>query len=187
MKIIDLRFSTSKINLLHSLIGNELRFIRHDTFLYSKGIYGIAELNISGKKYKVTNLIETLDYYGNIEDVAVFRFDEANEEQINSLTNSSMITTPINSPIKEIHIINENQQLYYKGVQTYNVYIVRGLIFILNDGREVSFEKPVWFSEEIYIQTGYNLYKEFSNNDAFLEDWEKDYSAKYSRDIISIK
>ena len=105
------------------------------------------------------------------------------------LEGEEMIDFPICSTIKEIRVINENQRLYHDNVQTYDVYTARGLIFIFDDDRELSFEKPVWFSEDIYIKKGYNLFDKFVPVDNFSDGWEdcEGYTAKCEREIVTIK
>ncbi len=53
------------------------------------------------------------------------------------------------------------------------LYCVRlveiGIVFMLEDSREISFEIETWFSEMITIQRGYNLIKKFPPTNDFLE------------------
>lgn len=185
MKTIDIRFSKETYDRIESLVNQKFKMIRHDPLIYGPGAYGIVGVYVGDKIFAITNQTEVLDYYGVMEDVAVFRFDESEETQITSLTNNEMVNYPIESTIKEIRIVNENQQLFQQGTQIYDVYTVRGIIFVLQDGREISFEKPVWFSEDIYIEKGYDLYDKFVSTNEFLEDWEDGYIAKCTREIIT--
>ena len=188
MITIDNRFSNETINMLKLLINKKLKKIKHNAFYYGPGVYGIVGLFFDDDVYKITNFLEVQDYFGRQEDVAYFRFEHSQASQIESfLEGEQMIDYPICGTIKEIRIVNENQELYHNKEQTYNIYTVRGLIFVFDDGRELSFEKPVWFSEDIYVEKGYNLYDKFSKTDSFLEDWEDDYTAKCTREIITIK
>ena len=187
MKTIDIRFSKETYDRIESLVNQEFKMIRHDPLIYGPGAYGIVGVYVGDKVFAITNQTEVLDYYGAMEDVAVLRFDESEAAQITSLTNNEMVNYPIESTIKEIRIVNENQQLFQQGTQIYDVYTVRGLIFVLEDGREISFEKPIWFSEEIYIQKGYDLFEKYSPTDEFGEGWEGDYRGECSRDIVTIK
>ena len=188
MKTVDVRFSDKTIQTIQTLVGQEFDGMKHDPFIHVPSVYGIVGLFIGGKAYKLTNLIEVLDYYGQKEDVAVFHFVPTTPDSIKTfMDDGEMIDFPVCSCIKEVRIINENQRLYYKGEQTYDVYTVRGLIFVLEDGREISFEKPIWFSEEIYIQKGYDLFEKYSPTDEFGEGWEGDYRGECSRDIVTIK
>lgn len=84
---------------------------------------------------------ETVDYYGNIDDVAICRFVKSEDDEIHSaLTDVEQIDTPVNGSIEKIVLVNENQQIFADGVQTYDVWLTRGVIFTVN-GREISFEK----------------------------------------------
>ncbi len=189
MNTIDNRFSNETIVILKSLINRTLKKIKHNKFMYGPGVYGIVGLYIDDNVYKISNLIEVQDYFGKLEDVAYFRFESSQSSQIVSLLDGEgMIDYQIGSIIKEIRIVNENQRLYHNNEQTYNVYTVRGLIFVFDDGRELSFEKPVWFSEDIYVEKGYGLYSKFTSEDDFAEGWEdcEGYTTKCTRKIIII-
>lgn len=62
----------------------------------------------------MTNYCEVLDYYGKDEDVAVFKFESAEEDEIKThIVGGKMIETPVNSIIEKIHVINEHQKLFY--------------------------------------------------------------------------
>jgi hypothetical protein len=98
----------------------------------------------------------------------------------------NMIEYPVENRITEIRIVNENQRLFHHDEQIYDVYTVRGIIFVLEDGREISFEKPIWFSEEIYIQKGYDLIEKFAPFEEFAEGWNEDYHGESSREITVI-
>jgi len=185
MKTIDVRFSKEIYEKIQSMVNQEFKMIRHDPLIYGPGAYGIVGVYVGDKVFAITNQTEVLDYYGTMEDVAVFRFDESETAQIASLTNNEMVNYPIKNIIKEIRIVNENQQLFQQGTQIYDVHTVRGIIFVFQDGREISFEKPVWFSEDIYIEKGYDLYDKFAPTDAFLEDWEDGYTAKCTRETVT--
>ena len=53
--------------------------------------------------------------------------------------------------------------------------------------RQISFEKAVWFSEEIYIQKGYGLIEKFASTNNFVEsDWDAGITAECSRSIDTI-
>lgn len=95
----------------------------------------------------------------------------------------------INEKIKEIHLVQENQRLYKNNKQIYDVWVTRGIIFVLKSGHEISFEKAVWFSEDIYINKGYNLIDSFQSIDEFREDWDESegYRGECTRNIEIIK
>lgn len=136
----------------------------------------------------MTNFTEVLDYYGAKEDVAIFKFEKSVDEEIKSFfSKEKMIDCKVENTISKIQIVNENQKTFYKGEQDYDVWVTRGIIFFFADGLELSFEKPVWFSEEIYIDKGYNLISRFTPEDEFPKHWENGYIAECTRKIIEIK
>lgn len=190
MKKIDVRFDENTMVLLRESIGKTFKKYKCDPFDFVPSVYGIIGIFIDEEVYKLTNFCEVLDYYGYDEDVAVFKFVSADKEEIKTcIVDGEMIDTPVNSIIEKIHIINEHQKLYYNGIQTYDVWVTRGIIFFLKDGREISYEKNIWFSEFISIQKGYDLEEKFESTDVFDEGWEdcEGYETECTRERIVIE
>ena len=185
---IDVTFDEQTMNLFQNFIGKKFEKYKADPFVYSTDVYGIVGLYIDKSVYKLTDFAEVFDYYGAKEDVAVFKLENSIDEEINTfIVNGKMIDCNIENTISKIQIVNENQKVFYKGEQTYDVWVTRGIIFLFADGLELSFEKPVWFSEEIYIDKGYNLISRFTPEDEFPKHWENGYIAECTRKIIEIK
>ncbi len=188
MKTIDARFDETMISCLKSIIGQTLTKYKCDPFVFSQAVFGIVGIYTEQGCYALTNEIETLDHFGADEDVAVFRFKTSQDSEIHSLLDGiSMVETPVGRKIKEIRIVNENQRLFKNNEQTYDVWVTRGIIIILEDDREISFEKQVWFSEMISVNRGENLIEQFTSASDFIEDWEVPYRAECERKTIILK
>ena len=187
MKHSDIRFDTSMMALLNHLIGRELTKYKCDPFIFSPLVYGIAGVCTKDLSIAFTNTIEVMDHYGQLEDVAVFRVSAMPEEKICSMVKGkNMQEIHIQQKISEIQVVNENQRLFNNEVQTYDVWITRGVIFKLADNLEISFEKNVWFSEMITVERGYNLLEKFSPVSRFTENWEGNYRGECTREIITL-
>lgn len=185
---IDVRFSESKMKIIKNMIGKRLIKYMHDPFEFSTSVYGIVGLCLEEENVVITNLTEVRDYYGTEEDVAVLKIEQTDESEIHSfIEGESMIETPVNSLVEQIIIVNENQSLFKDGVQIYDVNLTRGIIFVMEDGLQISFEKNIWFSEDITIQRGYNLIDTYSPESEFCENWELPYVAKCERESIVIE
>ena len=138
--------------------------------------------------YAITNQIEPKDYFGATEDVASFRLEELPAEKIHSyIVDSQMIITPVGKKITAIDVVNETQKLFRNHVQTYEVNLTRGVIFHFEDDTELSFEKNVWFSEDISIEKGYKLIERFTPTEEFAENWEDELSGSCEREMLTIK
>ena len=98
-----------------------------------------------------------------------------------------MVETPVESIVAEVLVVNEQQQLFERDVKTYEVLVTRGIIFKLEDGHELSFEKNIWFSEDITVEKGYDLIQRFTPTTEFEEGWSGDYRGDCSREIILVK
>ena len=190
MKQIDVRFDTGMVQMLAGMIGKKFEMFKCDPLEYSTLVYGLVGLYIGNAVYKLDNYIEVQDFYGHPDDVAMFRLHLSEDAEIQSMGDGvQMVKTPVEAKISRIRIVDENQQLFFDGEQTYDVWVTRGIIFDLEDGREVSFEKSVWFSEQINIQRGYDLLRTYQPTDSFLEEWEDNegYTAKCQRSIRTLE
>lgn len=185
MKTIDMRFDSKKIK---GLVNETFNKYMCDAFDFTNSVTQIVGIYIGDDVYSLTNIQETVDYFGNTDDIAIYKFTEtANGNITSAFKNSEMITTPVHGKIEKIHLINENQQIFRNEKQLYNVWLTRGIIFFVN-GREISFEKDnIPFSEEIIIQRGYNLIDKFSDKDEFLTSWNDGIIPKCSREIIEFQ
>lgn len=140
--------------------------------------------------YEFRNEQESVNYFGVTDDYAVFKMINSTDSNVQSFfLDTEQINTPIKEKISKIIVVNENQKLYKNGIQTYDVWLTRGIIFCM-DEREVSFKKDmVPFSEEIYINKGYKLIDAFEDNNDFCDDWDEQegYHGECSREIIELK
>lgn len=170
MKKLDMRFDEITFK---NFIEQTFHKYRCDPIVCTSSVTKIVGLYIGDEVYKMSNVQEPVDYYGNMDDVTICRFIKAKVADIHSaLEGVTQIDTPINGCIEKVVLVNENQQVFENGTQTYDVWLTRGVIFMV-DGREISFEKQNWpYSEEINIERGYNLIDKFGDVRDFSEDWD---------------
>ena len=188
MKQIDVRFSASDMALIKEMVGKKLVKYKCDPFEFSTSVYGIVGIAFEDAAFAFTNTIVPMDYYGEQEDVALFKVEQTSFISIRSMVqNQTMIETPVESVVTEVMVVNELQQLFEKGIETYEVWVTRGIIFKFEDGHELSFEKNIWFSEDITVEKGYDLLQRFTPTTEFEEGWSGNYLGKCSRKVISIK
>lgn len=184
MKTIDMRFDQ---NVVRKMIGQRFQKYRCDPFVFTKSVTQIVGFYIGDEVFKLTNIQETVDYYGITDDIAVFRIEPSEDTEIQSaFVEVKQIDTPVNGIIDRIILVNERQQVFQNNEQTYDVWLTRGIIFEV-DGREISFEKQnIPFSEEIDILRGYELIEKYSNVKDFSEGWDPGVRAVATREIVTI-
>ena len=188
MKQIDVRFTASDMAALKSMAGKKMIKYKCDPFEFSASVYGVVGIAFEDAAYAFTNIVSNMDYYGEQEDVALFKMERKPFASIHSMVqNQTMLETPVESVISEVLVVNERQQLFENNVQTYEVLVTRGIIFIFEDGHELSLEKNIWFSEDITFEKGYNLIQRFTPASEFEEGWSGDYRGKCTRGIVSLK
>ena len=181
MTKIDIRLNENEINKLEQLLGAKLKAFFHDPFTFTNTSSQAVKLQTDITELYIYNFTEPYDYYGSEEDVAVLSIEDM---EYPFIKNKSFIETPVKDTIQKIIIVNENQRLYKNDELMYDVWLTRGIIFDFGD-HQISFEKAVWFSEDIIIKKGYELAKELTPVSLFINNtWEEDSIAKCERNEI---
>ena len=188
MKYVDVRFSNSDETALRGMLGRRLVRYKHDPFVFSASVYGVVGICVEGDAWTFTNFVEVADYYGADEDVAIFRMQRADWDDIRScIPDQTMIETPVGRVVSSIDVVNERQKLFDNDIQIYEVCLTRGIVFKFDDGGELSFEKNIWFSEDITVRKGRNLIQSFSPTSEFVESWEDNLRGECSREIVELQ
>lgn len=181
-------FSEQEINAFKNMIGKQFEKFKCDPFIYSPMVFGIVGLYVDGTAYKLTSLTETVTRFFNTDDVSVFRIAQVDDTTIKTfMDEGELIETPVASKIVSIDIITDHQTLEHDG-EVHSLDCSVGVIFHLEDTREISFEIKTWFSEMITVEKGYNLIEKFTSVDDFLDEWEDSdgYNASCTREIITL-
>lgn len=187
MKCTDIRLDNHSITEIKNMLGKKMTKYMCDPFAYSTSVYGIVGVCFENAAYKFTNITKTMDHYGTMEDVAVFKLDSTQEQDICSMIKGeTMISIPVNENVINIEVVNEHQKLFQNNTQTYETWVTRGVIFTFESGIQLSLEKNVWFSEDITIERGYDLIQKFSPVEEFIENWEGEYRGECTREIITL-
>lgn len=180
--------SNKELDLLKTMIGKTFNKYKCDPFINSPMVYGIVGIYIEGKPFKITSLLKEVQRFLTIDEVAEFKISETTDDCIKTfMVDGAMIDNPVDSKIKSITVINDFQSVEHDG-QIYNFDSTVGLIFKLEDLREISFEIGTWFSEMITIHRGYDLTERMTPTDDFIEEWEdcEGYVPKIKRECIVI-
>ncbi|MCD8206471.1 MAG: hypothetical protein LUD72_00885 [Bacteroidales bacterium] len=187
----DFRFDADTLSLLKSLIGKTMSRVLYQCFVGKDNAYGRVFFDIEGVYFRLSNFTESLRYMGTVEDVAVYRFgcvDPSEAEEARQ--DGKMLDVTVNRVIERIQVVNENQRLFKNGALAEEADVVRGLVFVFEDGEELSAEKSAFFFlEEIYVKFG----KGFSDGyepleEGFLDGWDEvpGCEPKASREIVTI-
>lgn len=184
MVTIDKRLTHKEMEHLQRFIGQMMISVKHDEFHFVNASSQVVGLETEGGMTFLYSFTEPLDYYGSIEDVAVW---ELSDVEYKFIKEKNFMSSPVNERIKEIQVIQEHQRLFEGGRQTYDVWVTRGIIFDFGE-HQYSFEKPVWFSTDIYIRKGYDLIGKFASTNQFInDDWAEGCSAMCEREVVVIK
>ncbi|MCR4609790.1 MAG: hypothetical protein K5750_08890 [Eubacterium sp.] len=178
MKNIDIRLKETELYKLKQLVGTKLVAFYHDPFVFTNTSSQAVKIQTDTENLYLYSFTEPYDYYGTEEDVAVWSVEDTEYPLISK---KSFIDMPVNETVKKIIIVNENQRVYEDNEMLYDVWLTRGIIFDFGN-HQVSFEKAVWFSEDIVVRKGYELIKEFSPVSRFIDNnWEEGLVAECER------
>ena len=187
--MVDISINSITIATLKAMVGQTFEHYSCDPFVFTPSVFGIVGFYISGKNYKLTCSLETIQRFFHSDDVAVMRIAQCRPEEIISMMdNGQMISTPVQDTIISIDVVNDHETISHDGVQE-ELLSTKGIIFHLASGNEISFEISTWFSEMITIRKGYDLINQFTPITDFIDEWEdsEGYSPACSRNVITIK
>ena len=178
MKVSDFRMKSEEREILRSLLGKVFLSVLSDETGSSAEVAGMSVGDNTVYLYSFT---EPIDYYGSVEDVALWTLERVKYPVVDK---KRFITQPVEAEVKKILVVHEHQQVFENGEQLYNVRLTRGIIFDFGD-YQLSLEKAVWFSEEIYINRGYDLIDKFQPVSAFTDSdgWRDGLEARCEREI----
>lgn len=179
---INKKITAEMATLLEGLIGTEFISFTAENFHFDNTVFGQVEITGSQSTVFVNAVLQVVDYYGAPEDICILDVSTgasiSDEKYFTGLS-----ATPIHRNIKEIHVVQEQQELFEHGKKIYNVEITRGIIFVLEDGYEVAFEKTNPFTELIAISRGKNLLQGFTPIDKIAEGFTDECTMSVTRSI----
>ncbi len=184
MKSIDMRFDE---NICREMIGKTFYKYRCDRFDFTNSVTQLVGVYVGDCIYTLTNIQEPVDYFGNQDDIGVFKLSIADDTSVKSaFQDQKQISTPVMDCIKSIHLVNDHQQVFQNGILEYDVWLTRAIIFIFEE-KQIIFEKDsVPFSEEIIIRRSQALADTIASETEFLDGWDNSIAPKCIREIIKI-
>lgn len=184
MKKVDICLKQEYVDLLKSLLGQKLIAIFHDSFVFTNTSSEIVKLEAENTTAFLYSFVEPIEHFGAIEDTAVWSFETTKYPAVESKV---FIKTPVQEIISKIELVQESQRLFSSGMLEYQLDVTRGIIITLESGRQIAFEKDVWFSEEIIIHRGYDLYGKFTPVESLENNrWAENNTLKCTRTIVQI-
>lgn len=184
MKNIDIRIDDAGREMLKGLIGKQIVRIEHDEFAFTNTSSQVVRIVASNQDVYIYNFAEPMDYYGSEEDVAVMTVEGTKYPIVDS---KSFIASPVYQVVKQVFLVQENQQVFEDSVQTYDVWVTRGIIFDFGE-YQIAFEKASWVSEDIAIWRGYDLVEKFASVENFTKSdfWDSGINAECIRSIEEV-
>ncbi|MCR5352920.1 MAG: hypothetical protein K6D98_01285 [Clostridiales bacterium] len=181
MKTIDIRLTDNETKVLRSLIGKKFESFLYDSFNIVNSSSQAAQINIEGSVYYIYSFTEPLDYFGKIDDVSVWTWES---ERYPVVDKKRFSEQPVQKIINNIILVQENRRLYKGKEQLYDFWHTRAIIFDFGK-YQLSFEKLIWYSEDILFQGGRDPADHLAKIDDFVHsDWDKGLKAKCSREKV---
>ena len=89
MIIIDKRFNLDEMDILQQLVGKKIFSFKHDEFHFNNSSSQVVGIETELGMLYLYNITEPLDYYGSVEDVAVW---ELTKERYKFVDNKNLIS-----------------------------------------------------------------------------------------------
>lgn len=185
MNCTNTTLSNEEMIFLKSLIGKKFKSYYCDRFRFNSMAYGIIYFDITNNNFALTNMLEEMNYFKAKENNAVFHFKHNITKRESLLDNIELIKHDVNSKIEKIYIINDTTSLTFDGAK-YQYTTTMGIIFEIEKGRQIGFERTVNFSEDIDVQVGYNVIENFVPVEDNIVDQDKNTNPACKRDIIQL-
>ena len=156
--------------ILKQFINKEMSSYSHSQFVFNNAVPINVGFTIDGKDYELTNDFYAMDFMGMDDEVCVFKLEE--NTYVNQLDNIPTCVNKVNQKIESIQLINDEYICRINNVIKYDYKETRAILFKLNDGLEISFEKEsTYFSNEILVNRGHDLINTIiDSNKIFDED-----------------
>ena len=95
MITIDKRFNDEEMAILRQLIGKKIVSFRHDEFNFNNSSSQVVGIESEYGMIYLYSFTEPLDYYGSVEDVAVWKLTD---EQYKFVDKKNLIKSPLTLP-----------------------------------------------------------------------------------------
>lgn len=95
--------------------------------------------------------------------------------------------SPVDRVVADVLVVTDKQDFFRNDIHLYEVLVTRGIVFVFEDGHELSIEKDIWFSEDIIVERGDNLIQRFASTGQFEEGWCGGYVGVGTREVASVK
>lgn len=182
MSEIDMKFTDDMVALLKSLIGLTITAFRAEEFHFSNDVYGQVELITDTGSVFINNTLHVVDYFGAPEDICFLdvSLTRSIPEDDNNIV---MVTTPINRNVKEIRLVQDRQDMIVSEEEHHTLLFTAGIIFVMEDGYELSFEHTNPFVEVIAVSRGKDLINSYVPVDSFIDPDDDCISESVERTI----
>ena len=186
--MVNISFNQITLDNLKRIVGGTLESYSCDPFIFSHSAFGIVGLKVNGEFYKITAELEQIQRFFSEDEVAVFRFQKCQEEEIVSrMDNGVLQDYPVKDVITKISVVNDIETVSH-GNDLRELVSTKGIVFHLSSGNEISFDVSTWFSEMISIRRGYDVISQIAPTDEFIEEWNdcEGYKASCTREVVSL-
>lgn len=187
MNITDTRLSEAEKALLAGMVGKEFEKIRCDEHPSGHSVYKGAGIYVGGKAYEIRNALESLDYFGDSEEVAVIGVREIEPGTSTShLAGVKQVDEAVRRTVEDVVVYEDTQTLAENGTDTGQYLFTEAIVFVLA-GTMVVFGKHAWFSEEITVARGPQADASVPAADELLEESEDPrFGYRAERKVISL-
>ena len=177
LKQYDFRFDSK---LIHSFIGKTLTKYKHSKIMNTSSVTGILGFEINDSVFELTNDYESIDYFGLDNEATIFRIANSKWCDVESMINNDVNQNCINEKIQKILLVNDHTILKIDQHVEYDMWDTKAIIFYFENYELCFAKQDCWFSQEIEIYKGYNLWEKISDGKDILNDFDDNNSKSIS-------
>lgn len=179
----DNRFS---IKVIKSLIGKNFIKYKHINSIFTNSVTGLLEFEIDDHIYILSNEYEHIDYLSLDNEAVIFRISKTDRNTIDSIINNDINEIIVNEVIKKIILVNDHITVKTDENTTYDIWETKAIIFYFNNYELCFSKQDCWFSQEIEIYKGNDVFNYISDGKDILNDFDKETQITIERTIIPI-
>lgn len=188
MEITDTLLADDERRLLAGMIGKTFDSFTCDDSIFAPTVFKSAWVKVDGKPYEIRNELQSLPYFGVIEDIGVVSVRACEPCDVKShLVGQKLAVNKVGRAIKDILLFEDTHTCVKTGVEFAGYAFTAAIVFML-DGTEVVFEKGIPFEEDMDVYRGPGASVKVHAPEEMMEESESpEYSYRVERDVVSLR
>lgn len=177
---INRKLEANSYAILKSMIGKKLVSIKHDGDNLDDFV-SFVQFDLQDFSTCLRSFTDVVFFYGTDEDITTLEMVEGEY----NLEQPPLKQFFINKVILNISVVDYNIHSEHDKGSVYDEHVSGGIVFDLDDGTQLSFERADEFEEMISIKSGKDLY-EFPRMDAYARNFDSHWKVSTIKEVHKV-